>query len=212
MAVLFSSDAARFSSFTAELEALELPSGSVKDFETGPDASELRNTLVERAIERGSYWIWFISEDHSFNSGIVKTLLSCDKQIAAPVVLSTTAPVHALAYKGVSRANRPLEIPLDSVIGPGSLVEIDSATTSGMLVRRAVFEALPKPWFPNEVDDERAFCDAARAARFEPFLFTEARLGNRCTASMYPTHRAGKWELSVAVGSDIELSIPIQKA
>lgn len=212
VAVLFSSDAARYSAFTADLEALQLPEGSVKDFETGPDANELRNTLAQRAIDRGSYWIWFISEDHSFEPDVVSMLLSRDKQITVPVVLSTTAPVRALAYRGVSRASRPLPIQLDGVVGPGTLVEIDAATTSGMLIRRAVFEALPKPWFPNEVNDEIAFCDTARAHGFEPYLDTSSRLGNRCTASMYPAHRAGKWELSVAVGSDIELSIPIQKA
>lgn len=210
VAVLFSSDAARYSAFTQDLEKLQLPEGSVKDFETRPDANASRNALVERAIERGSYWVWFISEDHSFVPDIVMTLLSREKQITAPIVLSTTAPVHALAYKGVSRANRRLPLSLDGVIGPGTLIEIDGATTSGMLVRRAVFEALPKPWFPNEVDDELLFCDEAVRNGFEPFLDTSARIGNRCTASMYPAHRAGKWELSVEVGDEIELSIPLK--
>jgi hypothetical protein len=212
VAVLFSSDAARYSAFTADLEALQLPEGSVKDFEFGSDYAASRNALVQRAIDRGSYWIWFISEDHSFAPDIVATLLSRDKQIVAPVVLSTMKPVHALAYKGVSRASRRLAVQLDDVVGPGTLIEIESASTAGMLVRRAVFEALPKPWFPNDVDDELLFCDSAYQANFEPFLDTSARLGNRCTASMYPSHRAGKWELSVAVGSDIELSVPIQLA
>lgn len=207
--VLFSSDAARYSAFTADLEALELPEGSVKDFEFGPDAAAARNALVERAIKRGSYWIWFISEDHSFEPDIVAKLLTSDKQIAAPVVLSTTAPVHALAYKGVSRADRRLWVELDGVVGPGTLLEIDSASASGMLVRRAVFEMLPKPWFPNDVQSDLLFCDAARAEGFEPFLDTSARLGNRCTASMYPTHQGGKWELSVRVGEEIVLSVPI---
>lgn len=212
VAVTFSSDAARYSDFTKDLEALELPEGTVKDFETSPDASAARNALVERALERGSYWIWFISEDHSFPPDIVTTLLSRDKQITAPVVLSTTAPVHALVYKGVSRANRRLPVQLDGVIGPGTLIEIEAAVAAGLLIRRAVFEDLPKPWFPNEVDDELLFCDEALRRGFEPFLDTSARLGNRCTAAMYPTHRAGKWELSVAVGDDIELSVPIERS
>lgn len=211
VAVLFSSDAARYSSFSIDLEALQLPDGSVKDFEIGENAAAARNALVERALARGSYWVWFISENYSFAPDIITTMLSHEKQILAPIVLSTTAPVHALAYKGVSRASRRLEVKLDSVIGPGSLFEIESATTSGMLVRRAVFETLPAPWFSaDDVDDELLFCDAAMAAGFEPFLDTSARLGNRCTASMYPAHRGGKWELSVSVGNDIELSVPIE--
>ena len=210
VAVLFSSDAARYSAFTADLEWLELPDGSVKDFEFGADATASRNALVQRAVERGSYWVWFISEDHSFAPDIVKTLLLRDEPIVAPIALSASAPFAPLAYRGVSRASRRLPVRLDDVVGPGTMVEIDSASTSGMLVRRAVFEAMPSPWFPEDVDDELAFCDAAREAGFAPFLDTSVRLGNRFTASMYPAYRGGKWEMSVSVGSEVEMSMPLR--
>ena len=105
VAVLFSSEAARYSAFTSDLALLELPPGSVKDFEFGTDTREARNELVERAIERGSYWIWFISEDHSFGSDIVSLLLAREKQIMAPIVLSTRVAVHRpRPIPGVSRS------------------------------------------------------------------------------------------------------------
>lgn len=210
VAVLFSSESARFSAFTSDLDALKLPPGSVKDFETGSDANALRNTLVQRALDRGSQWVWFINEEHIFSPEIVMTMLSHQKQITVPVVLSSTAPVRSLAYKGVSRASRPLEVRLDGVLGPGTLLEIDSARTPGMLVRRAVFEALPEPWFSSDADSELLFCENARAASFDSFLDTSSRIGNRIHAEMHPVHRSGRWELSVSVGSEIELSVPIK--
>lgn len=208
VAVLFSSEAARYSAFTSDLALLELPPGSVYDFEFGTDTREARNELVERAIARDSYWIWFISEDHSFGSDVVSLLLAHDKPIMAPIVLSRESPFFPEAYTHLSRSGERVPLSLNEVTGPGTLTEILSAGGSGILIRRAVFDVIEKPWFADGETVE--FCERAREHNFPAFLDTAARLGNRCTASMFPTYKGGRWDLSVAVGDEVELSVPLK--
>lgn len=207
VAVLFASDAARYSAFTADLTRLELPEGSVFDYGFR-DTPQTRNELVDRAIGRDSYWIWFISEDHSFEADVVKVLLSHDQPIMAPIVLSRQAPFYPEAYTGVSRDGSRIPMSLNDVTGPGQLTEIQSAGGSGLLVRRVVFDVVDKPWFTDAGSTE--FCERAREADFPAYLDTSARLGNRCTASMNPVHKAGRWQVSVTVGDEAEIMVPLK--
>lgn len=211
VAVTFSSDAARYSGFTADLAALKLPPGSVMDCEFGMEAWELRNKLVQRAIERGSYWVWFITEDFSFPPEIVETLVSREQPIMAPIVLSRSSPFHPQCYTHLSRASERVPLLLNSVVGPGSLVEIESAVSSGLLVRRAVFQTMQKDWFAPGDESDLDFCDRARAQGFDAFVDTSMRLGNRCTASMQPVYRGDKWTLGISVNNEAEFTVPLNQ-
>jgi len=208
VAVLFSSEAARYSAFTSDLTLLELPPGSSYDFAFGTDVREARNELVERAIARDSYWIWFISEDHSFGPDVVSLLLGHNKPIMAPIVLGRQPPFFPEAYTHISSSGKRVPLSLNEVTGPGTLTEILSAGGSGLLIRRAVFDVIDRPWFADGETIE--FCERARERDFPAYLDTAARLGNRCTASMFPAYKGGRWELSVAVGDEVEISVPLK--
>jgi hypothetical protein len=212
VAVRFASETARHSSFTVDLESLELPEGTRKKFDYGPNGPRARNDVVRYALEvAGAQWIWFIDDEHSFPPEIVRVLLSHDEPIVCPIVIDRVDPFYPLSYTGVSRAGNRLPLLLDDVTGPGTMMEITSAHTNGMLVRREVFEALGKTWWFEEDDpeDELSFCDRARAAGFGAFVDTSMRLGNHCSAVMFPSYRGGKWELSVLASNGIEMSEPM---
>jgi hypothetical protein len=207
--VLFSSEVARYSSFTVDLMRLEVPEGTVVDFAFGEDGASMRNDLIERAIARDSRWVWFISERHSFSQEILQTMLSRDQPIVAPVVLGMKPPFYPLAYKDYERDASRKPVGLTEVIGPGSLVEIDSAEASGLLIRREVLDDLEGYRF-NGDDDAPAFCDAARRRDWQVFLDTSVRLGNRCAAIVYPQLRAGQWHAVAVVEQSIELTTPLK--
>lgn len=211
VAVMFSSDAAHYTGFSIDLDRLELPAGTEKDFERGLDRCEVMNTLVERALARGVYWVWFIDEDHSFSPAIVETLLARDEAIVSPVVLSPAPPFHPESYIETQQGAY-IPLVLDDFIGPGSLIEVASVGISGMLVRRAVLESMEPPWFRRSPDgsDSLWFCMRARDLGFQPYVDTAARLGNFATASMFPAHRSGKWEIAVSVGDQVAMNMPIR--
>jgi hypothetical protein len=213
VAVLFPSESAQYSYFTKDLEALKLPEGTVKDFEFSPDFGEGRNKLVRRALDRGSYWIWFITEGHSFEPEIVETLLSRNETIISPIVLSRDAPFLPESFVALSAGGEYVPLMLNDVTGPGTMIEIRAAVATGMLIRSAVLKEVKEPWFRTAPDgnDYTYFCERAREAGFQAYVDTSVRIGNRLTASMYPIHRGGKWELAVGVGNDIEMNVRIKQ-
>jgi hypothetical protein len=207
VAVVFSSDAARFSAFTADLGWLELPAGTELDFAFGEDTATLHNDLVSKALKRGLYWVWFINEDHTFAPGTIASLLSRDEAIVAPIVLERKKPFYPHAYTDVG--GEPVRFLLNAVAGPGTMHEVARLTSSaGVLIRRAVFEALDPPWF-NDGDDLSDLCRRAMEIGIQPFVDTSVRLGNRLIGSFYPRYRGGKWELVAVVGA-AEFDLPIR--
>ena len=181
-----------------------LPDGSVKDFEFGVDEIELWNVLIERALKRGSYWVWFITEEHMFAPDSVEKLLSRDEAIVASVVLSRKPPFFPEAMKTPER-----RFGLNEIAGPSIMHEVSSLTSPiGVLVRRAVFEAIDPPWI-DHADGMQGFTERAVERGYQPFIDTSVRIGNRLVASVYPTYRGGKWELVSSVG-EAEFSLPLR--
>lgn len=211
VAVMFSSDAAHYTGFSINLDRLSLPAGTEKDFERGVDRCEVMNALVARALERGFYWVWFIDEDHAFGPDIVELLLSRDEAIVAPITISSSPPFKPESYVKTDRGEY-VPLALNDFTGPGSLIEVASVAIPGVLVRRAVFESMEPPWFRRGPDgsDSLWFCTKAIENGFQPYVDTAARLGNYCTSSMFPAHRAGKWEISVSISDEIATNIPMK--
>lgn len=203
VAVLYDSEMSRFARFASDLVALDLPEGSTIDFGTGENKDEVRNALVDRAIKRDSYWIWFIEESHTFGPTAVKDLLSREEALVVPIVLEAEPPFNVRAATTFSRTSKPVPLSLDPVVGPGSLIEIIWAPPTGMLIRRAVLDVAAEEWFGGEDD----ICAKARHHGIQPYLDTAVRLGNWIIASVEPVYRAGKWELSVSA-RDMEFVMP----
>lgn len=211
VAVMFASDAAHYTDFNVNLDRLTLPAGTEKDFERGLDRITVMNKLVERALERGFYWVWFIDEDHSFEPDIVEVLLARNEAIVAPISIENTPPYRPESYVEVEKGGL-VPLPLDDFTGPGSLIEVASVGIPGLLVRRAVFEAMEPPWFRRAPDGSESlwFCTKARDLHFQPYVDSSARLGNYCTSAMFPSHRAGKWEIAVSIGEEVSVNIPFR--
>lgn len=212
--VMLASNTERYYAFTEQLESLELPEGSRKKFDYGSNGAQSRNDVIRYALEvAGSEWVWFIDDEHSFSPEIVNVLLSRDVPVACPIVIDRVQPFSPLAYVDVSRTGDRIPLLLDDVVGPGTMIEIEAARTIGMLIQRPVFEALGKTfWFEeDDPESELSFCDRARESGFPIYVDTSVRLGNHCTASMFPVHRGGKWEIGVTLENEIEVSMPITR-
>jgi hypothetical protein len=214
VAVLFSSEAGRHSSLFKNLNDLKVPDGTVKTFWYGERDAAL-NSSVEDALASHSYWIWFISEDHAFEPDLLEKLLSREQPIVAPVVVENTAPYSAMAWTDIG-SKGPVSLPLNDVIGPASMVEVRGATVTGMLVRRAVFEAMGSPWFrrtqslTENVSEDQYFCERARGLSFQTYLDTSSRLATLSDAAVMPTHKGDRWELSVGVGDNMKFTQPLR--
>lgn len=210
VAVLFSSESGRYSSLFKNLNDLKVPDGTVKTFWRG-DRDVVLNNAVEDALNGHSYWIWFVSEDHAFEPDLLEKLLSRDQPIVAPVVIESATPFSAMAWTDIG-AKGPVPLLLNEVVGPASMVEVRGSTVTGMLVRRAVFEAMGAPWFrrtqslTENVSEDQHFCERARDLGFQTYLDTSSRLATLSGASVMPTHKGDRWELAVGVGDDMKFT------
>lgn len=210
VAVAFSSDTGRYGSLFRNLNDLSLPEGSTKTFDTGPRIQILNSLVAEALKSATSYWVWFISDEHGFKPDIVEALLSRGRPIVAPVSLEDEAPYAPRAW--TDETNQLGKFELGPVVGPASLIEVQGAYVTGMLIRRAVFEAMDPPWFKlsGEKSEDVFFCERARELGFEIVVDTSTRLSTYSLASVEPVHRGHRWELGVKVADDIDLTLPFK--
>ena len=211
IAVIFPSETAQYSRFSEDLHSLDTPDGTVMDFAYGTDVAELRNQLTRKALERDSYWIWFITENHSFEANTIEKLLSRNESIVSPIVLTKEAPFTPESFVGLAAGGEYVPLQLNEVTGPGTMIEVRAATLTGMLIRSAVLKEVRDPWFKStDGNDYSYFCERVREAGFQPYVDTAVRIGNRLTGDMKVIHRGGKWELAVGVGNDIEMTVRLK--
>lgn len=126
--------------------------------------AEARNIAVERAQEAEADYLLFLDSDMLFPQTILHRLLLHRKDVVGAVYTKRVPPFDLLGTV----------LPGTNPPGADGLVEMQRLPTGCLLVRMAVFEALKRPWFRFETDEETgsilgedyAFCDMARAAGF----------------------------------------------
>lgn len=91
------------------------------------------NAIVEHALETGSDAVMFFDSDQEFPQDTITRLAAHNK------------PIVGCAYRG--RQTMQLMPPSDGT--ETGLREVEWLPSGVMLVRRAVFEKVPFPWFPN---------------------------------------------------------------
>jgi len=211
VAVLFSSEAGRYTSLFPRLNDLWMPDGTEKTF-WWEERTVALNNAVEAMLKGSSYWIWFISEAHGFDGDILGKLLSRNEAIMSPIVVENYEPFSPKAWTDIDESGTVRTLTLDQVIGPASLIEVRGSSVIGTLVRRAVFEAMERPWFKvvNDVSADIYFNEKARNLGFSAFIDTTSRMSTMSAASVIPNHKGGRWELDVQVGDDISFSQPLR--
>lgn len=207
VAVVFSAES-RYSQLFKDINDLKVPDGTVNIFKWGKRRHDVLNEVVAEALAGPAYWIWFINEEHGFKEDVLEMLLSRNEALVAPIVLDPFAPYHPRAWTDVATNGTLKPFLLDQVTGPTTLTEVRGASVTGMLVRRAVFEAMGAPWFrmTEDLPEDVYFCERARELGFQVYVDTSSRLSTLSVAEITPTHKGNRWELAVDVGSDMNFS------
>jgi hypothetical protein len=83
---------------------------------------------------------------------------------------------------------------------------VAAAGTGGMLVRRKVFEALPRPWFEvgqlrtDSLGEDLWFCKKAGERGFEVWVDWETQMGHLTPAAVWPVHTGEGWRTGYHLG------------
>lgn len=209
---LIADQSARYILFFQSLTGLfaNLPPGTVVDWEIGADRGRSRNNLVERALERGSEWVFFLDDDHTYPPTVLDVLLSRNMPVVAALYLQRTDPFLPIAY--AERDENGNYWPLDlSVCPEHGLVTVAAAGTGGMLIKAEVFKEIEGPWFVHTTaqSEDLHFCNLLIDAGIQLYVDLDARLGHVMPISIYPDYEDGQWAAGMATSPSMKVLLPI---
>lgn len=194
----------RYRALYTSLEKLKVPEGTALVFEEGIDVARNCNKLVEQHMTGD--WLWLMGDDHRFGPDILMALLDRKVEIVAPVVGQRGEPFRPVCYKRAVPMGKDNQMYTWEMLGAehpnGGLIEVDAAGSAGMLIRKWVFDALPKPWFAYTpfTSEDIGFCVNARAGGYKIHVDLDHTMSHITPCDLEPTRNAeGKWHVAVNV-------------
>lgn len=205
---------ARYMAFTVCITSLQSPPNTGLHWALGSDRIVGRNRLVEKALDIGAEWLFYLDDDHAFEPDILMRLLEHDKDITASLYLQRIQPFSPVAYEEFDQETKTYTSLDLTKYGKDDLVPIVAAGTGGMLIKTEVFRAMEKPWFHLEDgigSEDLVFCNKARELGFEIFCDLGTPLGHIDPVIIWPSYMddEDRWGIGFNLANDFNLKIPV---
>ena len=201
---------ARYRAMFTSLETLKVPKGTNLIFAEGVDIARNCNLLVETMT---GHWLWLMGDDHRFQPDLLMNLLERKVEIVAPVVCVRGKPFNTVAYKtaivgGHENTRYTCQL-LNDEQPQGGLIEVAATGSAGMLIRKWVFDNLPKPFFgyTRHTSEDIGFCLNATASGWKIYLDLEQTMSHITPCDLEPVKdKNGKWRIMITVDGQ---SVPL---
>ena len=155
---------------------LQLPPGGVPIFLSGMPFDHARNTAVQRAIDGGYTWLFFLDDDVVPPANAFDLLMRHGQDIVSGVYYRRSKPILPVMLKESSKGSEAI-----TSFTPGSLLEADLVGAGCLLIHRRVLLEMKKPWFEWLLDhddlpenakcsEDYSFCRKAKASGFKIFV------------------------------------------
>ena len=177
-------DTGRFTAFTESMSSLQTPPDTHVLWRYGSHIVNGMNYLADNMV---GDWLWIMGDDHSFDPHLLMRLLDHRVDVVVPVCLMRQQP-----FLPVVRVNDNGDVLDLAKLTPGGLIEIHSAGSAGMLIRKPVLDKL-KALFPGSVFQENPdisedflLCQRIRELGFSIHCDLGSRLGHLTVAGVWP--------------------------
>lgn len=212
-------DTARFSMFAASVTSLQVPPGSRVQWVLGQGIADNCNKLVRHGEPKGvggiGEWLWLLGDDHAFSPTTLTRLLAHDVDIVVPLCLTRQPPFTPVIFSGWADREHVYRnyVRLDDH-PDGGLIEVHSAGSAGMLIRRHVFEALADPWFEmgaisgEYLAEDLWFCDKARDAGFKIHADLSTKFGHITSTIVWPQKTPEGWSFGFGFPEGFTINMP----
>lgn len=200
--------------FFYSFENLRVPVGTRVAGQDSAYLHENRNGMVKRMLETDAQWLAFVDDDNVFPNNMIMRLLAHDKPIVGSLYIHKQYPFIPHVYMYDNSTNKIMfknktlaSLPTDE------LLEVDGIATSGMLIKREVFEVMEmagydRPFRIDELGDDLGFCHRAKQCGFPVFVDTGVRLGHVAHIPLYPhVNEEGNWCIAAQVSPGEYLEI-----
>ena len=145
----------------------------------GSVIAESRIQLANEALEHGATHLLWLDSDMHFPANVVNKFLQHDRDIVAANYSTRYHPYRSVAFVNPNDTEQRLETKF-------GLHKIWAVGMGCMMVKREVFEALPKPWFGHEYNplldnyggEDIYFCNQAQSHGFDIWVDAEIQLAH----------------------------------
>ena len=157
-----------------------------------------RERAADTLIQGGYDALLFIDSDMAVPANMLVKLIEHDKDIVSALAFKRFPPYEPCIFKKCDREGT--EFWLDY---PKGLIEIQGVGMACTLIKRKVFESVPKPWFFPEpkIGEDLAFCIRAKEQGFKIFCDTELICGH-CTTEVVTEAHYLKWGELQRIGTE----------
>lgn len=198
----------RYIGFVVSLQRCWRPEGTTSSYGQSVSIPENMNTII-RGMAAESEWLWIQSDDHLWHDDALRRLLDREVDVVVPFMVRRSppfVPVINASYDVNGYTTFPYaEIPTEG------LLEVHSAGSGGMLIRRHVLQAIIDMQghdrvFEVEAGDKLAedyvLCRKIHEAGFKIYCDTEVLNGHQAVFAVWPEARDGHWTLRFDMGTN----------
>ena len=194
----------RFTLFTVSLAATRQPTDTHLSVTASASVVENLNTVI-RQLRPEDEWVWIIGDDHVWESDCLTRMLEIlddtpQADILVPLVTKRNPPWYLVLFReaGYYEDGIPQWDPLKwEEIPDSGVFEVDAAGSAGMLIRRAVLDAIGDPWFENSdgriLNEDVMFCQRARQLGYRVFATADVTIGHLGIFNVRPLRKEGRW-------------------
>jgi hypothetical protein len=189
----------RYPEFSVALEQLQKPSLVTAFRQKGVGVTANLNRGFRCMLHDDHEWVWIIDDGCIFPDTLLMSLLERDVDVVVPLGFDDNHPHLPEIY------NRDCTcIDSEWLKDKEGLVETELLTTyRGMLVKRAVIEAIQPPWcinaglMPDRLGSDMYFCQQVLEAGFKIHIDFENVLGRFAHFSIWPHKIDDNWLAAV---------------
>jgi cellulose synthase/poly-beta-1,6-N-acetylglucosamine synthase-like glycosyltransferase len=214
-------DTGRYTLFSVALTQMISPPNTKLDWALSTDIAGARNSIVQRALDSGSEWVFFMDDDHVYPADILTRLLKHEKDMVCAMYLRRAGTFSPVAASGRGEDGLYDSIDLTTLPDKG-LLKIWASGGAGMLIKSEVFRAISDQpdWFEYgrvkdrdwHASEDFIFCEKVQEAGFDIFLDLEAQLGHLAPCAIWPSWVDQEWAVGFSVADGLRLYCPIEKA
>lgn len=158
-------ESSRHSLFWSHLAGLRLPPATAITVASGSSPAQNRNMIISTMLATPTIeWVMFLDDDHIIPPDTVHRLLAHNVDIVSALYLHRSPPFRPLVFASFDPSGSGGVAWREMTREDKGLVECAAVPAGGLLVRRRVFECLPRPWFrlgqidAEEWGDDIDFC------------------------------------------------------
>lgn len=207
---------ARYADTLCDLEALCVPLNTGLTWARGVLISDLLNKSLAALYTRPDLeWAWIMGDDHRFPSDILIRLLDRDVDCIIPACVHRQPPFYSNVMKLLDDGSKQFKVMQE--FPTSGLYRLEGGETcgdAGILVRKHVLDAIPRPWYDTRrsgayASDDTAFTSRVREAGFDIHVDCDARMGHITPMTTTPIIKDGRWALRLDAGDKPVVDIKV---